>query len=90
LTGPLNTLLGLILGFVVTVVWLSLILGVLQFFFRSGVSFGGGAGAALRVQLDNSGLLPWFNYALEQIYWSVSIWVPGGVPDLFANLLGQS
>jgi len=67
-----------------------LILAVLQFFLRSGVSFGGGAAAALRVQLNSSGLLPWFNYALQQIYWSVSIWVPGGVPSLFANLLGQS
>jgi hypothetical protein len=86
--GPLNTLLGLGLGLIVTGVWMSLLLAVVQFFFRSGVSVGGVS--ALRVQLDNSTLIPWFNYALERIYWSVSIWMPGQMPGLFASLVGQS
>jgi hypothetical protein len=90
LVGPLNTLLGLALGLVVTTVWMSLILGVVQFFFRSGVAVGGRGLGAMHVQLNNSALVPWFNYFLQRIYWSVSIWVPGEVPGLFASLLGQS
>ena len=88
--GPLNTLLGLALGLIVTTVWMTLLLAVLQFFFRSGVSFGGRGLGTLHSQLNSSTLLPWFNYVLARIYWSVSIWMPSGVPDLFANLLLQS
>jgi hypothetical protein len=83
LTGPLNQLLGLLVGFLVAVVWISLILGVLQFVTSAGL-YGG----ALRRQLDTSVLVPWFNYALVRIYWSVGIWVPGGAPGLFSRLLG--
>jgi hypothetical protein len=89
-SGPLNTLLGLGLGLIVTVVWMSLLLAVVQFFFRSGVSVGGGGTSAFHVQLNNSTLIPWFNYVLERIYWSVSIWMPGQMPGLFASLVGQS
>ena len=85
--GPLNTLLGLGLGLIVTAVWMSLLLAVVQFFFRSGVSVGG---SALHAQLNNSTLIPWFNYVLARIYWSVSFWIPGQVPGLFASLVGQS
>lgn len=85
LTGPLATLLGLVVGLVVTVVWISLILAVFQFALRTGVPGGSG----LRGQLSTSTLVPWFNYILVLVYRSVSIWVPGGVPSIFANLLGQ-
>jgi uncharacterized membrane protein required for colicin V production len=84
LTGPLSTILGLVVGLIVTVVWLSLILAVVQYLLRSGVGLG-----ALRAQVDTSQLVPWFNVALARIYWSVSFWVPGDVPGLFANLLAQ-
>ena len=88
LTGPLNQLFGLLVGFVVTVVWISLILAVFQFAVQSGWPAANSTRMAIQGQLGASTLVPVFNLALERIYWSVRIWVPGEVPSLFAGLLG--
>jgi len=82
LTGPLNQILGLILGFAAAVVWISLFLAVLQYIFRMGLVQQG----AFWTQLETSALVPWFNQALAWIYWAVSIWLPGGVPGFFEGL----
>lgn len=87
LTGPLNQLVGLILGIIVAVVWISVILAALQFVLRSGLPVSGIG--AFRRQLEASTLVPWFNYALSLIYSAVSFWIPGGVPNIFAGLLEQ-
>ena len=87
ITGPLNQLIGLLVGIVVTIVWLSLILAVLQYSLRSGVPGLGGTANALRAQIGASQLVPWFNVVLGRVYWSVSFWVPGEMPGIFANLL---
>ena len=87
LTGPLNQLLGLVLGIVVAVIWVSLILAVLQFVLRSGFATGGTS--AFRRQLETSVLVPWFNYALAIIYSAVSFWIPGDAPNILSGLLGQ-
>lgn len=90
LAGPLNQLLGLLVGFLVTVVWISLILAIVQFAVKSGWPTGNPTRAALSQQLGGSTLVPVFNYILVRVYYSVRIWVPGGVPSIFAGLLGQS
>jgi uncharacterized membrane protein required for colicin V production len=87
LTGPLNQLLGLVLGIVVAIVWISVILAALQFVLRSGLPVVGAS--AFRRQLETSTLVPWFNYALSLIYSAVSIWIPGDVPNIFSGLLEQ-
>jgi uncharacterized membrane protein required for colicin V production len=85
ITGPLNQLVGLLVGLLVTVVWISLLLAILQYALRAGIP---GLGGALRTQIGASQLVPWFNVVLAQVYWSVSFWVPGEMPGIFANLLG--
>ncbi len=87
-TGPLNQLVGLVLGIVVAVIWVSLILAVLQFVFRSGFASGSGV-SAFRQQLDTAVLVPWFNYALALFYTAVSFWIPSDAPDILSGLLGQ-
>lgn len=88
LTGPVNQLLGLILGIIVAIVWVSVILAALQFVLRSGIPMGSDL-SAFRRQLQTSTLVPFFNYALSIIYWAVSIWIPGDVPNIFSVLLQQ-
>ena len=87
LTGPLNQLLGLILGIVVAIVWISVILAALQFVLRSGLPVSGVG--ELRRQLEASILVPWFNHALSVIYSAVSFWLPGDVPNIFSGLIEQ-
>ena len=87
LTGPLNQLLGLILGIVVAVVWISVILAALQFVLRSGLPVSGVG--EVRRQVETSTFVPWFNYALSLIYLAVSFWIPGDVPNIFSGLLEQ-
>lgn len=89
LTGPLNQLFGLLVGFVVTVVWISLILAVLQFAVQAGWPAANSSRVAIQGQLGASTLVPVFNLVLERVYWSVRIWVPGEVPSMFAGLVGQ-
>ena len=88
LTGPLNQLVGLVLGILVAIVWVSLLLAVVQSVLRSGFATGSGVGA-FRTQLQTSVLVPWFNYALALIYSAVSFWIPGDAPNILSGLLGQ-
>ncbi len=87
-TGPLNQLVGLVLGILVAIVWVSLFLAVIQTVLRSGIVTGSGI-AAFRAQLQTSVLVPWFNYALALIYSAVSFWIPGDAPNILSGLLGQ-
>lgn len=87
-TGPLNQLVGLVLGIIVAIVWVSLLLAVVQSVLRSGFATGSGVGA-FRTQLQTSVLVPWFNYALALIYSAVSFWIPGDAPNILSGLLGQ-
>jgi uncharacterized membrane protein required for colicin V production len=87
-TGPLNQLLGLVLGIVVAIIWVSLILAVFQFVLGSGFFTGSGV-SAFRRQLETSELVLWFNYALALFYSAVSFWIPGDAPNILSGLLGQ-
>jgi len=85
--GPLNALGGLLVGLVVTAVWTSLILAVLQFALRAGGPVRG-VGASFAHQLSMSALVPVFNYVLFLVYRSVSVWLPGDqIPGIFAKIL---
>ncbi|MGQ9785172.1 MAG: hypothetical protein ACUVSJ_01795 [Anaerolineae bacterium] len=85
--GPLTTLIGFIVGLVVTAAALSLVLAVLQFLVRGEVATDT-LGAILRDQLRTSSLLPMFNIVLYVLYRAVRIWLPGGeVPGIFSRIL---
>jgi uncharacterized membrane protein required for colicin V production len=86
--GPLNQVAGMVVGFAVTVVWLSLLLAALQFSLRAGGGALGSAGVNLRQQMLNSVMVYMSNYVLFYIYKSVS-WMPGDVPSIFADIVGQ-
>jgi len=86
--GPLNQLGGLLVGFVVSTVWLSLLLAVLQFMLRTGGEATVSGSGGLRVQLQTSALVSVFNYVVYLIYRSVSFWLPGDqVPAIFSRIL---
>ena len=89
ITGPLSQIGGLAVGFVVTVVWISLLLAILQFVVQSEWPIANGARFAFQSELSTSALKPTFNQILAIIYRSVKIWVPGEVPSVFAGLLAQ-
>ena len=89
LTGPLNQLGGLVVGFVVTIVWLSIMMAVFQFAVKAGWPTANSVRAAVEQQISTSALLWMSNYALYLIYRSVSIWVPGELPSIFRGLLSQ-
>ncbi len=78
ITGPLNALGGLVMGFILTTVWLALIFGVIQFIFQptgTDVPYSGFAGG-LVTNLRTSTLLPLLNQVLAAIVQSVSLFVP--------------
>ena len=89
LTGFLSQIGGLVVGFVVTVVWISLLLAILQFVVQSEWPVANGARFAFQGELATSALKPTFNQVLTIIYRSVKIWVPGEVPSIFSGLLAQ-
>ncbi len=89
LTGPLSQIGGLAVGFVVTVVWISLLLAVLQFVVQADWPVANGLRYIFQQELGVSALKPTFNQILIIIYRSVRIWVPGEVPSIFAGLLSQ-
>ncbi|MBE7556456.1 MAG: CvpA family protein [Anaerolineales bacterium] len=76
--GPLNAVGGLAMGFILTTIWLALLLGVIQFIFQptgTDVPYSGFAGGLVR-NLRTSGLLPIFNQVLFIIVQSVTLFVP--------------
>jgi uncharacterized membrane protein required for colicin V production len=89
LTGFLSQIGGLAVGFVVTVVWISLLLAILQFVAQAEWPVADGVRVIFQQQLGGSALKPTFNEILALIYRSVKIWVPGEVPSVFAGLLSQ-
>jgi hypothetical protein len=76
--GPLNALGGLVMGFILTTLWLALILGVLQFIFQPTVTDVPYSGftRGLVTNMRTSALLPLFNMVLRGLVNSVDLFVP--------------
>jgi uncharacterized membrane protein required for colicin V production len=86
--GGVSQLGGLVVGFLVSVIWLSMLLAVLQFVLRTGGDSAVRASSGLRFQLQTSLLVPVFNYVVFLIYRSVRFWLPGDqVPAIFSIIL---
>jgi hypothetical protein len=78
IVGPLNALGGLVMGLVLTTLWLALILGVIQFIFqptRTDIPYSGFA-RGLVSNLRSSTTLPYFNFVLSAVVQSVDLFVP--------------
>jgi len=76
--GPLNALGGIVMGFILTTLWLALILGVIQFIFqptRTDIPYSGFTNG-LVTNLRNSTTLPYFNQVLGAVVQSVDLFVP--------------
>ena len=76
--GPLNLTVGMILGVILTTLWLAVILGAMQFIFQPSDIPPEVSGFARRmaVQLRNSALLPFFNQVLWLLSASLNPFIP--------------
>lgn len=83
--GPARALGGMVMGLILTTVWMAIILGIFQFTFQVDVSVPGGSvsGAGIANQLKGSFLVPYFNRVLWLLVQSLSLFVLD--PD--ANIL---
>lgn len=84
----LNVVGGLITGFIVTAVWISLFMAPTQyaiFSIRSSNNFLN----SLRVAMNTSALIPYFQIVLSWIYQSIQFFIPPtGLPVIFRGFLG--
>lgn len=82
-------LVGLVIGLVVTAVWMSLGLAILQFLLKTGGPTMGGIARDLRDQMATSALINVFNYVLYLVYQSVSFWLPqhNAPPSIFFKII---
>jgi hypothetical protein len=76
--GPINAVGGMVMGFILTTLWLALILGVLQFIFQPTVADipYSGFSKGLVTNMRTSFLLPIFNMVLRGLVNSVDLFVP--------------
>ena len=79
----LNALGGMVIGFFVTAVWLSIFLAIIRYF----LSAGGVGSGAFSVQLSHAALLPWFSLLLNWVYISIKLFIPKQLPAIFTALL---
>jgi uncharacterized membrane protein required for colicin V production len=85
--GPLNMVGGSILGIILTVLWLAILLGVLQFIFQPTEVEVKGFAARMTSNLKSSALLPYLNRVLSMLVTSVSFFVPKNA-DILKRVLG--
>jgi len=87
--GPLNLLGGMVLGIILTALWLAIILGTLQFIFQpSDVPTEVGAFTRrMTIQFNTSTLMPLFNSILWGLSWSLNFFIPRDA-DIFRKVLG--
>jgi uncharacterized membrane protein required for colicin V production len=86
--GPLNMLGGMTMGFILSVLWVALFLGVTQFLFQPFDAPGqvGNFTTRMNIQLNSSVLVPIFNSVLWLIVQSVDLFVPSDA-DIFRKVV---
>jgi hypothetical protein len=88
--GCVNAIGGIAMGLVLTVLWLALLVGVLQFIFQdtgTQVPYTGFSRNLVR-NMHTSLLLPWFNQVLWGLATSVRLFIPKNA-DIFEVVLRQ-
>ncbi|MBN1220576.1 MAG: CvpA family protein [Anaerolineae bacterium] len=87
--GPLNMIGGAIMGFILTGLWIALILGLLQFIFQPAevpLEQAGSFTRGITTNMHNSILVPYFNQVLILLFTSVSRFAPRNA-DILNQLL---
>lgn len=86
--GPLNLLVGMVLGGILTALWLAIILGALQFVLQPTELSAEVTGFARRITLQfrGSALLPIFNSILWLLSSSLDLFIPRDA-DIFRRVL---
>lgn len=76
--GPLKVVFGMVMGFILTTLWLAIILGALQFIFQPTDFSIEHTGFARRMvtNLRTSTLVPWFNVVLSWLVTSLNLFTP--------------
>lgn len=75
--GPLNMLGGAVTGFILTALWITLVLAAIQFVFQPTEITGGYSGSGgMASNLRGSRLVPIFNYVLFLLNQSVTLFIP--------------
>ena len=90
IVGPLVAIGGMVMGLILTIVWLSIILGLLQFTFQVDVSTVPGvqvSGQGLVNQLRGSALVPYFNRVLWLIVQSLSLFLLDPSADILQKVV---
>ncbi len=90
--GPLNAVGGMFMGFVLTTLWVAIILGVFQFSFQvevSNVPGVGVSGRGMANQLQGSALVPYFNRVLWLLVQSLSFFVLDPSADILERVVDQ-
>lgn len=88
--GPLGTLASMLLGVVLAIVWISIFMGVLQFFFQTGAFASPGVPQpGLVNQIQSSALAPYFNRVLWVLVQSLSLFVLDDGPNILETVVGN-
>jgi len=82
-TGILNTLGGLVTGFIATAVWLSLLLALTHYFLYGLPN----TAPALKASMSHSTLLPIFARVLRVLYATITPFYPKALPAIFSAML---
>jgi len=88
--GCFNAIGGIVMGFILTTLWLALFLGVLQFILQptaTEIPYSGLA-RGLVTNMRSSLLMPWFNSVLWALSTSLSFFIPKNA-DIFESVLNQ-
>ncbi|RME42890.1 MAG: CvpA family protein [Caldilineae bacterium] len=86
----MNAVLGLLVGFVVTAIWMSVVLAVTAHILPALMTSGGAfsnAARNLNANMQASRLLPYFKILLRWIYLSVRFFTPPQVPPILKGFL---
>ncbi len=92
--GPVHVLGGMIMGFVLTTIWIAIIFGVMQFTFQVNVSAVPGTGVTvsnvgMANQIRTSFLMPYFNQVLWVIVKSLELFVLDPTADILSNVVSS-
>jgi hypothetical protein len=90
IVGPFGAIGGMVMGLILTIVWLSIILGVLQFTFQIDAASVGGvevSGRGVANQLRSSALVPYFNRVLWLIVQSLSLFLLDPSADILQRVV---
>ncbi|HRV93389.1 MAG TPA: CvpA family protein [Anaerolineae bacterium] len=88
--GPVGTILSMILGVVLAIVWIAIFMGVAQFFFQTGAFSASGVNQpGLTSQIQSSTLVPYFNRVLYVIVQSLSLFVLDEGPNILESVVNN-